>query len=101
VQALDRIPKEGISGQDHALRAFHEGVTHPVLVWAAWFSAACKSGKLGGSNDKKCQRQAGHPGVEANTLHASASAAEAGKGVVKRHVPLLLRSWLCRSEFFR
>lgn len=88
MQALDRIPKEGISGQDHALHYFHESVTHPVLVWADSFPAACDSGVRFDSNDKRCQRQAVHPGVEVNTLHESASAAEAGRGVVKRHVLL-------------
>lgn len=86
--ALERIPKEGISGQDLASRYFHESATHPVLVWANSFPAACDSGARFGSNDKRCQRQAVHPGVEAKTLHESASAAEAGRGVVKRHVLL-------------
>lgn len=45
------------------------------------------SGKARWAIDRSVRRQAVRPGVEANTFAASVSAAEAGKGAVKRRVP--------------
>lgn len=93
-------PKEGIPGWNVSAVAFTRGgstqpdglakqlerVEPPRLVQFK----RCRqpeTASIGGSGRLGCQRQAGHPGEEANTLIASASAAEAGLGVVKRRVP--------------
>jgi hypothetical protein len=83
---LRAFPKEGISGWNRSCRFFTKGGgTQPRSG-----SNECGKPEMASIlrfGRQRCQRQAVHPGDEANTLIASASAAEAGLGVVKRRVP--------------